>query len=93
MGMIARSFLIAMSVIALWMQTKDERLLMLERSVFWVAVGVTSYACGTLVILGLSNYLVELGRPYFIAGWSINWCLLIASNIFYTKGMLCKAQV
>jgi hypothetical protein len=90
MAMMARSFLIVMSAVTLWSLIRDEHSVLLEQPVFWVVAGVTVYATGTIVVLGLSNYLLELGLPYFAAAWYLNWCLLIAANIFYTKGLLCR---
>jgi hypothetical protein len=71
---------------------KDEKSHLLERPVFWVAMGVLLYASGTLLVLGLSNHLLQLGKPYFDVAWHINWSLLIIANLLYTKGMLCKSQ-
>jgi len=82
-----------MAAIVIWTQIKDERSTMLERSVFWVAAAVILYSTGTMAVLGLGNFLMKLGRPYFVAAWHINWTLIIVANIFYTKGMLCKPQV
>ncbi len=92
MSMVARSFMMVMAAIALWTQLKDEQNPILEQSVFWVAASVILYSAGTMVVLGLSNVLMQLGRPYFLAAWHINWVLLITANILYTKGILCKAR-
>jgi hypothetical protein len=92
MGMMSRIFLIVMSVVTLHAAVKDEKSHLLERPVFWVAMGVLLYASGTLLVLGLSNHLLQLGKPYFDVAWHINWSLLIIANLLYTKGMLCKSQ-
>lgn len=93
MALIARAFLIIMSAVTLWSFTHEDGLLLTERPVFWLVAGVTLYSTGTIVILGLSNYLLGLGSTYFVAAWHVNWCLLIAANLFYTKGLLCRATV
>lgn len=93
MSVIARCFLMGMSAMVIWMQIKDERSTILERSEFWAAAAVILYSSGTMAVLGLGNFLLHLGRPYFVAAWHINWILFIVANVFYTKGMLCKPQV
>jgi hypothetical protein len=92
MAMISRVFVLVMSLITLQAAMKDETSPLFERSIFWVGVGAAIYSSGTLLLLGLSNYLLQLGTSYFLAAWHINWALLIAANLFYTKGMLCKSQ-
>jgi len=93
MAMTSRIFLIVMSLVTLQAATKDEKPHLLERPIFWVGIGVVLYSSGTLLVLGLSNQLLKLGQTYFVVAWHINWSLLIAANLFYTKGMLCKFQV
>jgi ABC-type transport system involved in multi-copper enzyme maturation permease subunit len=92
MAMISRTFLIVMALVTLQSAIKDEKLHLLERPVFWVVMGVVLYSAGTLLVVGLSNQLLELGVPYFVVAWHINWSLLIIANLLYTKGMLCKSQ-
>jgi len=92
MAMISRTFLIVMALVTLQSAIKDEKSNLLERPVFWVVMGVVLYSAGTLLVVGLSNQLLELGVPYFVVAWHINWSLLIIANLLYTKGMLCKSQ-
>jgi hypothetical protein len=92
MAMISRTFLIVMALVTLQSAIKDEKSHLLERPVFWVVMGVVLYSAGTLLVVGLSNQLLELGVPYFVVAWHINWSLLIIANLLYTKGMLCKSQ-
>lgn len=92
MAMISRTFLIVMALVTLQSAIKDERSHLLERPVFWVVMGVVLYSSGTLLVVGLSNQLLDLGVPYFVVAWHINWSLLIIANLLYTKGMLCKSQ-
>ena len=93
MGMVSRAFMMAMAALVLWSQLHDERLPMTEQPLFWVASGVILYAVSTIAILGLSNTLIQLGRPYFYVAWHINWIMSIVANIFYVKGMLCSVPV
>ena len=92
MAMISRIFILGMSLITLQATFKDERSHLVERSVFWIAMGAVLYSSGTLLVVGLGNQLLQLGQPYFIAAWHVNWLLLIIANLFYTKGMLCKSE-
>jgi hypothetical protein len=92
MAMISRTFLIVMALVTLQSAIKDEKSHLLERPVFWVVMGVVLYSAGTLLVVGLSNQLLDLGVPYFVVAWHINWSLLIIANLLYTKGMLCKSQ-
>jgi hypothetical protein len=92
MAMISRTFVIVMSLITLQTAMKDEGSHLVERPIFWIAMGALLYSSGTLLVVGLSNQLLQLGTPYFIAAWHVNWSLLIIANLFYTKGMLCKSQ-
>ena len=91
-AMISRITVLLMSFIALQAAMKDEFLPLAERSIFWVGIGAAIYSSGTLLLLGLSHYLLQLGPDYFIAAWHINWALLIVANLFYTKGMLCRSR-
>ena len=93
MAMISRTFVLVMSLITLQATMRDERSRLVERPVFWVVMAVVLYSSGTMLVLGLSNQLLELGKPYFDVAWHINWSLLIIANLFYTKGMLCKSRV
>jgi succinate dehydrogenase hydrophobic anchor subunit len=93
LAMVSRVFLLVLSLVTLQALQEDEKTRLVDRPVFWVAAGVAVYACGTLLLLGLSNQLLKLGLPYFVFAWHINWFLLIVANLLYTKGLLCKSQV
>ena len=92
MAMISRTFLIVMALVTLQSAIRDEKSRLVERPVFWVVMGVVLYSSGTLLVVGLSNQLLALGKVYFDVAWHINWSLLIIANLLYTKGMLCKSQ-
>lgn len=92
MAMISRTVVLVMSLITLQATLKDEQSHLVERPVFWIAMGAVLYSSGTLLVVGLSNQLLRLGKTYFDVAWHINWSLLIIANLFYTKGMLCKLQ-
>jgi hypothetical protein len=92
MAMISRMFVLVMSLITFQQTLKDERRHLVERPVFWVAMGAILYSCGTLLVVGLSNQLLQIGKTIFDVAWHINWSLLIIANLFYTKGILCKSE-
>lgn len=92
MDLISRIFVLVMSLITLHSAMKDENSPLVDRSIFWVGVGAAIYSSGTLLLLGLSNHLLQLGTSYFLAAWHINWALLIVANLLYMKGILCKHQ-
>ena len=92
MAMISRTVVLVMSLITLQATLKDEQSHLVELPVFWIAMGAVLYSSGTLLVVGLSNQLLQLGKTYFDVAWRINWSLLIIANLFYTKGMLCKPQ-
>jgi hypothetical protein len=93
MAMMSRLVLLVMSLTTLHAELRNERTSLTERSVFWVSTAVALYTTGTFLVLAFSNYLLALGRTYFDVAWHINWGLLIAANLMYTKGMMCKPQV
>lgn len=92
MAMLSRIVAIIMSIAVLYSETKASSGLLTGRPLFWVGTAVLLYSSGTLLVLGLSNQLVNLQRELFILAWQINWTLLIVANLFYTKGLLCKPQ-
>jgi hypothetical protein len=92
MAMISRTFVLVMSLMTLQATLKDEGSRLVDRQIFWIAMGAVLYSSGTLLVVGLSNQLLQLGQSYFIVAWHINWALLIIANLFYTKGFLCKSE-
>jgi len=71
MAVVSRIFLVVMSLVTLQAAMGDESSVLTARPVFWVAMGVVFYASGTLLVLGLSNELLKLGKSYFDVAWHI----------------------
>jgi hypothetical protein len=90
LAMVSRVFLIAMSMIGFHSLLREGTSAISRMPVFWVSFAVALYSAGTLMVFGLSNQLLKLGRPYFVIAWYINWGLLIVANLMYSKGMLCR---
>ena len=57
---------------------------------FWVTTGFIIYAAGSLFWFALFNIMLQAspGRLKFL--FSINWVLMIITNLFYTRAFLCK---
>jgi hypothetical protein len=89
---ISRIFLVVMCVITLIGVPRSRGGRLTSQPVFWVLTGTVLYSSGSFVVFGLSNVLLREGLAYFHIAWHINWLLLIAANLLYTKGLLCKSQ-
>jgi hypothetical protein len=92
MAVIGRIILIILSLVVAQETLREETIQILEMPVFWVIVGVILYAAGTIMIFGFSDHLLKSGIVYFEMAWRINWTLLIAANLFYTKAFLCNPR-
>ncbi len=90
LAMVSRVFLIAVSLIGFHHALKEGAAEISHTPIFWVSFAVALYSAGTLIVFGLSNQLLAMGRVYFDIGWHINWILLIVANLMYSKGMLCR---
>jgi len=90
MAVIGRIILIILSLVVAQETLRGETIQILEKPVFWVIVGVIMYTAGTLMIFGFSDDLLKSGIVYFEMAWRINWTLMIAANLFYTKAFLCN---
>ena len=56
----------------------------------WVASGVIIYSAGSLFIFALFNTMLQISPDRLKLVWSLNWILIIASNVLSTWGFLCK---
>ena len=92
MALVSRLLLIASSLFMISVASNDATAKLSDKAVFWIAAGVILYSAGTFIGVGLANRLLELNVTLFDIAWHINWSLLIISNLFYTKGLLCKSQ-
>jgi len=92
MALVSRLFLFTMSLLVISIASKDSTSRLSDKSLFWVATGVVVYSTGTFIVAGLGNRLLQLNASLFVIAWHINWLLLIAANLLYTRGLLCKTQ-
>lgn len=91
-AVVANILLIVGSLAVLHPALRDAATRLVERPIFWIAVGIALYSSGSLLVLGLSNELLKLGVEYFDIGWHINWALIILSNGLFAKAFLCRNQ-
>ncbi len=90
---VSRVVLVAMTLVTIHALVALGTKRVIEAPIFWVAFGVLLYSAGTLMVMGLGNQILRLGKPYFDAAWQINWLMNIVANMFYTKAFLCKQQL
>ncbi len=93
LAMITALFLVTMSIVTFSAFLKTSTLPLLQHPLFWVLTGTIVYYSGSFAVMGLSNELLKLGLAYFEIAWHINWILIVASMLMYSKGFLCKSQV
>ena len=58
---------------------------------FWVTAGIVIYSAGSMFMFALFNKMLVLSPDYLKVVWSLNWVLLILSNLLYIRGYLCKS--
>jgi hypothetical protein len=56
----------------------------------WVVAGVLIYAAGTLFWFALFNKMLEISPDLLRKSYSLNWFLMITSNVFFLIGFLCR---
>jgi len=56
----------------------------------WIAGGVIIYAAGTLFWFALFNKMLQNSPERLMQVYSLNWILMIISNLLYARGFLCK---
>lgn len=93
LAMITAIFLVAMSIVTFSALLKTSTSTLPQQPLFWVLTGTIVYYSGSFAVMGLSNELLKLGMDYFQIAWHVNWILIVASMLMYTKGFLCKSQV
>jgi hypothetical protein len=56
----------------------------------WAAAGIILYAAGTLIWFALFNRMLQDSPELLRQSYSVNWTVLIISNLFFIRGFLCK---
>ncbi|MGA7160861.1 MAG: hypothetical protein WBZ48_07655 [Bacteroidota bacterium] len=92
MAIASRIFIIVISVFMMHAVVRRIDHQLTDEPMFWISSSTLIYSAGVFLLIGLSNELLKMGTTYFQAAWSINWSLIIISNIMYTKGFFCTAK-
>ena len=61
-----------------------------QYSIFWIATAVLFCYTSTIIIMAMSNRLLEMGMGYFTIAWSINWVFTIIANLLFTRSFFAK---
>ena len=56
----------------------------------WVVAGIIIYSAGSLFMAALFNKMLQISYDSLRLVMSMNWILMIISNLFYVRGFLCK---
>jgi hypothetical protein len=57
---------------------------------FWIATSTILYAAGSLFWYALFNKMLQISPDFLKQSYSLNWTLMIVSNLLYMRGFLCK---
>jgi hypothetical protein len=87
---ISKIFQIVFSAFMLVEVIKEDEIIWMNDQRFWVAAGVIIYSAGSLFMFALFNEMLHVSPRRLLQIYSINWVLLIISNLFYARGFLCK---
>ena len=57
---------------------------------FWIATSIIIYAAGSLFWFALFNKMLQISPDLLKRSYSLNWILMIISNLLYVRGFVCK---
>ena len=69
---------------------KESDLIWTDDPRLWVVVGIIIYAAGSLFWFAFYNKMLQASPERLIEIYSLNWILMIISNLFYLRAFLCK---
>jgi hypothetical protein len=87
---ISKILQIAFSVYLLVDIVKESDLLWTADPRFWVVVSIMIYAAGSLFWFALYNKMLQASPGQLKEVYSLNWTLMIISNLFFLRAFLCK---
>lgn len=87
---ISRVILVLSAGYTLFVVIGDRLQPLLSHQRFWVLLSFVIYYTGTLMPFALQGILSNYSSGDLMLAWSINWILMIVSNILFTKGYLCS---
>jgi len=87
---ISKILQIAFSVYLLIEIVKESELVWTDDSRLWVVVSLIIYAAGTLFWFAFYNKMLQASPDRLIEVYSLNWTLMIISNLLFLRAFLCK---
>jgi len=85
-----RLFMILGSIVAMQSLVTDSTARLFEQSLFWMIFAVILDAPGSLIGIGLFDRMLKDNYWLMYVVYHINWSLDIATNLLYSKALLCK---
>ncbi len=92
LAMITAIFLVIMSIVTFNAFVRSTSSDLRREPIFWILTGTIVYYAGTFAVMGLGRNLMDLSLSLFVVAWYVNWILIIASMLMYSRGLLCKSQ-
>jgi hypothetical protein len=87
---VSKVFQIVFSAYLLLLIVKENTLVWTNDPRFWIVTSTIIYAAGSLFWYALFNKMLEISPDLLKQSYSLNWILLIVSNLLYVRGFLCK---
>jgi hypothetical protein len=87
---ISKILQVAFSVYLLVDIVKENDIVWTQDARLWVVVGIILYAAGSLFWFALYNKMLQESPDRLIELYSLNWILIIISNLFFLRAFLCK---
>lgn len=69
---------------------KESDIVWTSDSRFWVGAGIIIYSAGSLFFSALYNMMLQDSPDRLKLVYSMNWVLIIVSNLLYVRGFLCR---
>jgi hypothetical protein len=90
MGTFSKVLQITFSALLLVEIVKENEIAWMNDMRLWVVTGIVVYASGTFFLFALFNRMLQISPDRLRLIWSLNWILMIISNLLFARGFLCK---
>ena len=87
---ISKFLQIIFSTYLLVMVVRDSDIIWTDDPRLWIAAGIIIYSAGSIFMAALFNMMLQISYDNLRLIMSINWILMIFSNLFFVRGFLCK---
>jgi uncharacterized membrane protein len=87
---VSKIFQILFSVYLLVKVVRESEIIWTNDSRLWVVAGTIIYSAGSIFLFALFTKMLQISHDRLRVVWFLNWILIIVSNLFYTRGFLCK---